>query len=106
MIVGERNVWPRAPLVSEIKSGSGPNGLPPVYFRVLNYDSTVSTSGNLAWTTMGKGDFVIYVVAADNNPFDTCNFGSIVSATFSNEIPKWEQYLTAALLALLLIFSL
>jgi hypothetical protein len=37
VIIGQDSVWTRAPLISEIKKGSGPNGLPPVYFKVLPY---------------------------------------------------------------------
>ena len=32
VIIGSNSVWPRAPLISEIKTGSGPDGLPPVHF--------------------------------------------------------------------------
>ena len=37
VIIGQDSLWPRAPLISEIKKGSGPNGLPPVYFKILPY---------------------------------------------------------------------
>ena len=37
VIIGEDSLWTRAPTISEIRKGSGPNGLPPVYYRVLAY---------------------------------------------------------------------
>lgn len=55
VIVGDNQVWPRAPVVSEIKMGSGPNGLPPVFYRVLYYVAGNSTSANLAWTGLKSG---------------------------------------------------
>jgi hypothetical protein len=76
-IVGDPNLWTRDPLVSEIKKGSGPNGLPPVYFRILAYKTTDATSSYLAWTDMPDGSYNLYVMVSDNNPFDTANFGTI-----------------------------
>lgn len=51
-IVGDPNLWKRDPLVSEIKKGSGPDGLPPAYFRILAYKTSDPTSSYLAWTEM------------------------------------------------------
>lgn len=89
VIVGDPTVWPRDPLISEIKTGSGPNGLPPVFFQVLSYQTTDANSGNMAWTTMTGGPYKMYVVVSDNNPFDTANFGPITSYTISAEVPAW-----------------
>ena len=89
VIVGD-NTWSRAPVISEIKTGSGPNGLPPKYFQVVSYKATNSSSGNLAWTTMpSSGIFSVYVVASDDNPFDNANFGPIYSYTVTPEVPSW-----------------
>lgn len=55
VIVGKDSVWPRAPVISEIKTGSGPNGLPPAYFRVLHYQSSDPSSANMAWNGLGSG---------------------------------------------------
>jgi len=52
VIVGNPAQWSRDPLVSEIKKGSGPDGLPPAYFRILSYNSTNSASTYMAWTDM------------------------------------------------------
>jgi hypothetical protein len=49
VIIGNKDLWTRDPTVSEIKKGSGPNGLPPVYFRVLAYKKTVPKTSYLAW---------------------------------------------------------
>lgn len=36
-IIAGEDSWPRDPLISEIKQGSGPDGLPPVFYKVLAY---------------------------------------------------------------------
>lgn len=77
IIVGDPKSWPRAPIVSEIKKGSGPNGLPPVYFRILAYKTTDPTSSYMAWTDMPEGSYDLYIMVSDNNPFDTANLGTI-----------------------------
>jgi hypothetical protein len=51
-IIGDPTTWTRAPLVSEIKKGSGPNGLPPIHFRILSYRTADTTSAYMAWTDM------------------------------------------------------
>lgn len=79
IIVGDPTVWTRAPVLSEIKTGSGPNGLPPVFYRVLSYQTTNPNSGNMAWTSLSGGPYTMYIVVSDNNPFDTANFGTITS---------------------------
>jgi len=84
IIVGDNTVWTRAPLISEIKSGSGPGGSPPVFYKILAYKTSVSTSGNMAWTSMPQGSFTMYVVGSDDNPFDTANFGVIKSFKITN----------------------
>jgi hypothetical protein len=106
VIVGDPTSWTRDPVISEIKTGSGPNGLPPVFFRVLSYQTGNANSGNMAWTTMSGGPYKMYVVVSDNNPFDTANFGTISSYTINAEVPSWERYLTGGLLLLLLCFLL
>jgi hypothetical protein len=100
VIVGDPTVWTRAPVISEIKTGSGPNGLPPVFFRVLSYQAGNANSGNMAWTTMSGGPYTVYVVVSDNNPFDTANFGTISSYTINAEVAAWEKFITIGLLLL------
>jgi hypothetical protein len=103
VIVGD-STWSRAPVLSEIKTGSGPNGLPPQFFQVLDYKTTNSSSANLAWTSMPTtGIFSVYIVASDANPFDNANFGSIHSYTISPEVPSWEKYLFMGIAMLLVL---
>ncbi len=83
MIIGDANLWTRDPLISEIKKGSGPDGLPPVDFRVLAYRTTDASSSNMVWTGLGSSTYKIYIMASDDNPFDTANFGQIRSYTIS-----------------------
>lgn len=103
IIIGDTTVWPRAPVISEIKTGSGPNGLPPVFFRVLAYKSTDANSGNMAWNGLSKGSYTIYIVASDENPFDNANFGPISSYSITSEVPLGEPFLWAALLLVVLL---
>lgn len=79
VIIGDNKVWPRAPVVSEIKMGSGPNGLPPVYYRVLYFVTGNATSANLGWTGLKSGQYTMYVVVSDANPFDNANLGVVRS---------------------------
>lgn len=105
VIIGNNNLWTRPPVISEIKTGSGPNGLPPSFFRVLSYKTTIPTSGNMAWTGLTAGSYTMYIVASDDNPFDSANFGTIRSYSISAEVPAHEYFLAAAVLLLLaLIF--
>lgn len=106
VIVGDPTIWTRDPVISEIKTGSGPNGLPPVFFRVLSYQTSDANSGNMAWTTMSGGPYKLYVVVSDNNPFDTATFSSISSYTINAEVPSWERYVTGGILLLLLCLLL
>lgn len=103
VIVGDNSVWSRAPVVSEIKMGSGPNGLPPVYFRVLYYLPSNSTSTNLAWTGMSSsGKYTLYMIASDANPFDNANFGVIRSFPIVPEVASWEKMVAIGIAILLL----
>jgi len=72
-----------------MKKGSGPDGLPPVDYRVLAYRTTDLSSSNMAWTGMGNSNYKMYIMATDDNPFDTANFGTIRSFTISKEVPSW-----------------
>jgi hypothetical protein len=103
IIVGDPKVWSRAPVISEIKTGSGPNGLPPIFYRVVNYQSGTPSSGNMAWTSLSGGPYTLYIVVSDNNPFDTATFGAITSYTIQAEVPSWEAYISIGLLLLLCI---
>lgn len=88
-IVGDPNLWPRAPLVSEIKMGSGPDGMPPAYFRILAYNTNDPTSSYMAWTNMAQGTYDLYIMVSDSNPFDTANLGQISKFSFTYETPNW-----------------
>lgn len=33
----------------------------------------------MAWTGLTNGNYILYMVASDDNPFDTANFGTIHS---------------------------
>ena len=92
---------PAGEAAAAILDGSGPNGLPPVYFRVLSYQAGSANSGNMAWTGMSGGPYTMYVVTSDNNPFDTAGFGTITSYTIYAEVPSWEGWMALAVLALL-----
>lgn len=89
VMIGQTNVWPRAPLISEIRRGSGPNGLPPVYYKVLAYRTAEPYSSFAAYTSMSSESLTLYILASDDNPFDTANFGMIRSYPISAETPKW-----------------
>lgn len=75
VIIGQNSLWPRAPLISEIKKGSGPNGLPPVFFKVLPYRTAEVFSSYVAYTGVGSENLTLFILASDDNPFDTANFG-------------------------------
>ena len=107
VIVGEASLWPRAPVISEIKQGSGPNGLPPVFYRVLAYRTGEPYTSSVSFTGLGGSTLKMYIMYSDDNPFDTANFGATIkSYTIEPEVPTWERSLTAlsvlVLLALLL----
>lgn len=89
IIVGDPTVWTRAPVISEIKTGSGPNGLPPVFYRVLSYKTADANTGNMAWTSFTGGPYTMYIVVSDDNPFDTATFGAITNYTISREVAAW-----------------
>lgn len=89
VIIGNTALWPRAPVISEIKTGSGPNGVPPVFFRVLAYKTSDSSSANMAWSGLTSGNYMMYVVVSDDNPFDTATFGSIYSYQITPEVPSF-----------------
>jgi len=104
VIVGDNSVWPRAPVVSEIKLGSGPNGLSPAYFRVLYYVSSNASSANLAWKGMNSSSkYTLYLVASDYNPFDNANFGVIHSYPIVPEVASWERMVAIGMSILLLM---
>ena len=81
VIIGEDDVWSRAPTISEIKKGSGPNGLPPVFYRVLAYKTDDIQTGYVAYTGVGEAKLKMYVLCSDENPFDTATFAEIHSYT-------------------------
>ena len=102
IIVGDSTVWDRDPLISEIKQGTGPNGLPALHYRVLTYKTADSRSGNMAWTSLPSGSLKLYLLPSDNNPFDTANFGSMQSYDIAQEV-QWGYRITVAIVALLLM---
>ena len=89
-IIGDNAVWTTDPVISEIITGSGPGGLSPVCFRVVVYVTTNPSSGNVGCTSLtGSGSYSLFVVASDNNPFDTANFGVIQKFTITKEVAMW-----------------
>ena len=106
VIMGDPNSWTREPVISEIKTGTGPNGVPPVFFRVLSYKTTDLSSANMAWTSLTSGSYVVYMVASDDNPFDTANFGIIHKFSIAAEVPAWGSYMVLSLLAFILLMML
>lgn len=105
VIIGEDSLWSRAPTISEIKKGTGPNGLPPVYYKVLAYRTDEADTGYAAYTDVGDSKLNMYIMCSDDNPFDTANFGTIRKYELAAETPKWESHLIAlgVLLALMLL---
>lgn len=92
VIIGQDSLWPRAPLISEIKRGSGPNGLPPVFFKVLPYRTSEPYSSYVSYTGVTSENLTMYILGSDDNPFDTAHFGPIRSFPITAELPKWEAY--------------
>ena len=105
--LGDTTLWSRDPIISEIKQGSGPNGLPAEYFQVLVYKTADAMSGYFSYTTLPQGTFTLYIVCSDENPFDTAHFSGIRSYSLKNEIPAWSARLLSAaiLLAILLLMA-
>ena len=60
----------------------------------------------MAWTGLTNGNYILYMVASDDNPFDTANFGTIHSWPIAPEVPSWEKFMAVSLLALLLLMML
>ncbi len=89
--------------MSEIKKGSGPNGLPPAYFRILAYKTSDPTSSYIAWTDMKTGSYNLYIMVSDSNPFDMANLGSINKYSITYETPKWGFLLASIKWAALII---
>lgn len=89
VIIGQTALWPRAPLISEIRRGSGPNGLPPVYYKVLPYRTGEPYSSYAAYTGVGTENLTMFLLASNDNPFDTANFGTIRAYDIVAETPKW-----------------
>ena len=106
VILGDTTAWTRAPLISEIKTGSGPDGIPPAFFRVLSYKTTDASSANMAWTSLTNGNYMLYMVVSDDNPFDTAQFGPIYSWPLTPEVPSWEKWAVVSVLALLMLVML
>lgn len=103
-VLGDSNIWNKAPLVSEIKSRSGPGGLLPVASRVLTYVKTSAASGSLSFTGLDPDfTYTLYLLASDDNPFDTANLGEIKSYKIVLEM-AYESLCT--ILALLFLFTL
>ena len=59
-------------------------------FKIVSYRASDANTGNIACTSLtGSGSYTLYVVASDDNPFDTANFGVIQKFRISNEVPSW-----------------
>lgn len=90
VIAGEASLWSRAPVISEIKQGSGPNGLPPVFYRVLAYRTAEPYTSSVAFTGFGGSTLKLYIMFSDDNPFDTANFDERIRGyTIEPEVPSW-----------------
>ena len=105
VIIGEKELWSRAPTISQIKKGSGPNGLPPVYYKILGYRTGEVETGYAAYTDVGDAALKMYILCSDDNPFDTANFGTIREYDIVAQVPAWENHLVAigVLLCLMLL---
>jgi hypothetical protein len=104
--LGDTTVWSRDPIVTEIKVGSGPNGLAAVNFQILSYRTSDNTTGYYAFNPVPTGNYKLYLVASDDNPFDTANFGSIHSYSITNEKASFEWRLSMGLLIILFLAML
>ena len=100
---GDQTLWGRDPIISEIKVGSGPSGLPPVYFQVLAYRTADSMSGYFAYTSLPQGTFNMYVAVSDENPFDTAQFSAIRKYEIKNEVPTYGVRLVLVMLLLVVV---
>ena len=106
MIVGDTAIWTREPLVSEIKQGSGPDGLPPAFFRVLAYRTDDPNTGHMSWTSMPAGNLTMYILPSNDNPFDTTKFGTMQSYNISREVASWGANANVLLMLLLTLAGL
>ncbi len=80
-------------MISEIKQGSGPDGLPPVFYKVLAYRTAEKYSSYAAFTGLGTQNLNLYILGSNDNPFDTTSFGAIRKFSVKAEVPKWESRL-------------
>lgn len=106
VIIGKASLWPRDPVISEIKKGSGPNGLPPLFFKILGYKTSQASSSYVSYTGMPDENMTVYILGSDDNPFDDANFQSIIKHEISAEIPTWEKYALSMYCVLLVILML
>jgi hypothetical protein len=49
LMIAKQGQWERAPFISEIKRGSGPNGLAPLDFKILGYRTAENHTGYAAF---------------------------------------------------------
>jgi hypothetical protein len=102
--IGEDALWKDDPVISEIKKGSGPHGLPPLFFKVLGYRTTEPNSSYAAFVGIGSKRLRMYVVVSDDNPFDTAVFGEIRKYVIEAERPSYAGDLGLAVLGIIIIF--
>lgn len=103
IIIGDASVWHRHPVISEIKRGSGPDGLPPLFFRVLGYRTSEFNSSYAAFVSIGTTKLRMYIMGSDDNPFDTANFGPIRMFEIKAEVPSWQFRLAISIFVILLV---
>jgi hypothetical protein len=103
IIIGLDSLWYRDPVISEIKSGSGPDGLPPLFFRVLGYRTSEYNSSYAAFMGIGDSKLRMYIVGSDDNPFDTANFGPIRMYEIKAEVAAWQYRVAISIFVMLLV---
>ncbi len=52
---------------------------------------------------MTPGNYVLYIMVSDSNPFDTANLGTIHKYPINYEKPKWEFMLVSIKMTILII---
>lgn len=58
----------------------------------MAYRTSDPYSGYAAFVGLGTEKLIMYIMASDDNPFDTANFGQIRAISIEPETPKWEKY--------------
>jgi hypothetical protein len=105
IMIGEDALWKTDPVISEIKRGSGPNGLPPRFFKVLGYRTSEINSSYAAFVGIGYSRLRMYILVSDDNPFDTAIFGEIRKYVIEPEKPNYWMNLTLSVFVWIIFFT-